>query len=84
MNYCSQACRSADFDWFHWAECGLLERLQDESVGRIALLVYRTMVKSGLEKCIDTHEADLAVTEKNCLYDSDDYASVYLQVLLGP
>ena len=39
------------------------------------------MVKSGLEKCIDTHDSDLAATEKNCLYDSEDYASAYLQVL---
>ena len=39
------------------------------------------MVKSGLEKCIDTHDSDLATTEKNCLYDSEDYASAYLQVL---
>ena len=39
------------------------------------------MVKSGLQKCIDTYDADLAVIEKNCLYDSEDYASVYLQVI---
>ena len=28
VNYCSEACRSADFDLFHWAECGLIDRLQ--------------------------------------------------------
>ena len=39
------------------------------------------MVKSGLEKCIDTHDSDLAATEKKCLYDSEDYAAAYLQVL---
>ena len=39
------------------------------------------MVKSGLKKSIDTHDSDLAATEKNCLYDSEDYASAYLQVL---
>lgn len=81
VNYCSEACKASDFDWFHWAECGLMDCLQDESVGRLALLVYRLMVKSGLEKCIDTHDADLALTEKNCCYDSLDYASVYLQVI---
>ena len=58
----------------------MLERLQDESVGRLALLVYRIMVKSGLQTCIDTHDADLALTEKNCTYDSVDYAPAYLQV----
>ena len=50
-------------------------------MGHSAQLVYRIMVKSGLEKCIDTHDSDLAATEKNCLYDSEDYASAYLQVL---
>ena len=81
MRYCSQTCRSADFDWFHWAECGLVERfLQDESIGRLALLVYRCMVKSGLETCLDTYEADPAITEKNSIYDSNDYAAAFLQV----
>ena len=82
MNYCSEECRSSDFDWFHWAECGLLDRLQDESIGRMALLVYRLVVKSGLQTCIDTHDADLALTEKNCIYDSEDYACAFLQVTL--
>ena len=81
MRYCSQTCRSADFDWFHWAECGLVERfLQDESIGRLALLVYRCIVKSGLETCLDTYEADPAITEKNSIYDSNDYAAAFLQV----
>lgn len=84
VNYCSQECRSDDFDSFHWAECGFVnDLLEDESLGRLALLVYRIMVKSGLEKCSDTHQADLALTEKNCSYDSQDYASVYLQVIYG-
>ena len=81
MRYCSQACRLADFDWFHWAECGLVERFQrDESIGIFALLVYRLMVKSGLRTCLDTYEADPADTEKNSIYDSEDYAQAFLQV----
>ena len=80
MRYCSQTCRSADFDWFHWAECGLVERFQDESIGIFALLVYRLMVKSSLRTCLDTYEADPAVTEKNSIYDSEDYAQAFLQV----
>ena len=79
--YCSESCKNADFDWFHWAECGMVDHLQDDNIGRLAFLVYRAMVKSGLEKCIDTHRADLNDTEKNGIYDSMDYASVFLQVM---
>ena len=43
-------------------------------------LVYRLMVKSSLRTCLDTYEADPAVTEKNSIYDSEDYAQAFLQV----
>jgi hypothetical protein len=59
----------------------LADRLQTDEIGLLALLVYRLMVKSGLQTCIDTHEADLALTDKNSIYDSDDYKSAFLQVI---
>ena len=58
-------------------------RLQDETLGRLALLVCRLVVKSGLKTCIDTHDeaaADLDQVEKNATYDSEDYSAAFLQV----
>jgi hypothetical protein len=39
IGYCSEACAVLHFRLFHWAECGLLGRLQDEEIGYVALMV---------------------------------------------
>lgn len=80
VNYCSETCKSFNYDLFHWAECGLLERLLDQDIGRLALLVYRLVVKTGLDTCLETLKADLTKMEKDAVYDSCDYRAAFLQV----
>ena len=81
VRYCSQECRSVDFDDFHWAECGFIHHFQDESIGKsLALLVYRLVAKSRLETCLETSKIRENEQAKNVTYDSSDYSSVLMQV----
>ena len=64
---------------FHWAECGLLNRLQDDDIGTLALMVYRILVHAGLQTLLDVSNGDIKEITKNAIYDSYDYKPVFLQ-----
>ena len=42
--------------------------------------VYRTLVRAGLETCLETSEKPLNEVDNLAIYDSHDYKSAYLQV----
>ena len=42
--------------------------------------VYRTLVRAGLQVCLQTSETQLSELEKSVIYDSNDYRAAYLQV----
>ena len=64
---------------FHWAECGLLHILQDDDIGHMALLVYRILVRAGLQTLVEISNGDINDITKSALYDSNDYRPVFLQ-----
>ena len=69
--YCSQRCLELNMSQFHWAECGLLNQLQDEDIGHMALMVYRILVRTGLQTLLDVSSGDIDKTSKNAVYDSN-------------
>ena len=77
--YCSKECLEYNSRLFHWAECGLLNRLQDDDIGHMALMVYRILVRTGLQTLLDVSNGNTNDINKNAIYDSSDYKSVYLQ-----
>ena len=77
--YCSKECLEYNKKHFHWAECGLLNRLQDDDIGHLALMVYRILVRTGLQTLLDVSNGDINEVTKNAIYDSSDYKAVYLQ-----
>ena len=77
--YCSKECREHNTKQFHWAECGLLHTLQDDDIGHMALLVYRILVRAGLETLVEISNGDINEISKNALYNSIDYRPVFLQ-----
>ena len=64
---------------FHWAECGLLNLLQDDDIGQLALMVYRILVRAGLPTLLQVSNGDINEITKSAIYDTDDYKPVYLQ-----
>ena len=77
--YCSKECLEYNLSRFHWAECGLVNRLLDDDIGHMALLVYRILARTGLQTLLDVSNGDINEITKNAIYDSVDYKSVYLQ-----
>ena len=77
--YCSKECREYNRKQFHWAECGLLHILQDDDIGHMALLVYRILVRAGLQTLLEISNGDINEVTKSALYDSNDYRPVFLQ-----
>ena len=77
--YCSKECLEYNTKRFHWAECGLLNRLQDDDIGTLALMVYRILVHAGLQTLLDVSNGDIKEITKNAIYDSYDYKPVFLQ-----
>ena len=73
--FCSVDCQDANRT--HWAECGQLDLLQDEELGRMALMVYRILITAGLDKLMEVSKGQKS---KNPTYDSEDYCSVFDQV----
>lgn len=56
--------------------------LQDDGeIGRIAILAYRCLVRTGFETCRKVAAEDVGEMSKNAVYDSSDYRAAYLQVL---
>ncbi len=54
--------------------------MQDEAIGKLALLVYRLIVKAGLKNCLEAYEASDDEVAKDSIYDSMHYSSAFLQV----
>ena len=77
--YCSKECREYNRKQFHWAECGLLHILQDDDIGHMALLVYRILVRAGLQTLVEISNGDINDITKSAFYDSNDYRPVFLQ-----
>lgn len=77
--FCSKKCLEDSVQAYHWAECSFLEELiHDSELGPMAPLVYRTLVKTGLEGILSTiEERDPQLDPPR--YDSQDYFSVYMQ-----
>ncbi|TRY71205.1 hypothetical protein TCAL_08718 [Tigriopus californicus] len=77
--FCSKDCLEASVQAYHWAECAVLEELiHDSCLGPMAPLVYRTLIKTGLEGILSTiKERDTQLDPPR--YDSQDYFSVYMQ-----
>ena len=77
--YCSKECLEYNGKIFHWAECGLLNLLQDDDIGQLALMVYRILVRAGLPTLLQVSNGDINEITKSAIYDTDDYKPVYLQ-----
>ena len=77
--YCSKECLEYHGKIFHWAECGLLNLLQDDDIGQLALMVYRILVRAGLQTLLQVSNGDINEITKSAIYDTDDYKPVYLQ-----
>ena len=55
-----------------------LDLLQDEEIGKMALMVYRTFVRTGVQRLISVDMGEA----KKPVYDSADYSSVYHQGMI--
>ena len=59
----------------HWIECGVITLLQEEDIGKMALLVFRILVRAGL----DSPGLKFEEGSAKATYDSKDYNCVYQQ-----
>ncbi|CAL1529604.1 unnamed protein product [Lymnaea stagnalis] len=80
--FCSLQCRNAAWWKFHWAECKVLENLQD-SKGDLSFLSNRMVLSAGFEELIKLRESRVEVCLRNAgfdeegVYNSEDYRSAY-------
>ncbi|GFN78717.1 SET and MYND domain-containing protein 4 [Plakobranchus ocellatus] len=81
--FCSLSCREACWEKFHWAECRVLENIQD-SRGDLSFLSSRMILTAGLgvldemqEGTGELHVARNAGFNKEGVYQSNDYASAH-------
>ncbi|XP_040579465.1 SET and MYND domain-containing protein 4 [Lepeophtheirus salmonis] len=75
VKYCSEVCMTSN-ERLHTLECGYTNLLQSKSIGRMALLVYRTLIKTGFEQVLSTSKNE----ERNPKYDAKDFTSVFEQI----
>ncbi|GFR89349.1 SET and MYND domain-containing protein 4-like [Elysia marginata] len=81
--FCSLSCRDAAWEKFHWAECRVLESIQD-STGDLSFLSFRTILVAGLSVLDGIQqiqgetsiERDAGFDEKG-VYCSDNYRAAY-------
>ncbi|XP_076048660.1 protein-lysine N-methyltransferase SMYD4-like [Oratosquilla oratoria] len=48
VSYCSESCRDASWTSLHYTECRVLNLLDDATLGKMGLLTYRILTKTGL------------------------------------
>lgn len=78
--FCSLNCRDSAWKKFHWAECQILERIQDTK-GDLGLLATRMILTTGYETLINIQDYKdverLNGFGEDGVYRSDDYKSCY-------
>lgn len=79
--FCSLECRNAAWVKFHWAECHILDSVQDKN---LSLLAMRMIVTAGYDELIKIDEKvnsqdDLRTSgfDEEGIYNSEDYRSAY-------
>ncbi|KAK3766180.1 hypothetical protein RRG08_025181 [Elysia crispata] len=84
--FCSLSCRDLAWEKFHWAECLVLESIQD-STGDLSFLSYRMILTAGLslltqiqESVGETSLVCKAGYDKEGIYHSDNYYAAYCLV----
>lgn len=77
VKFCSQTCLETCFNKTHRWECGVLELIDNEEIGRMATLAYRVVSLTGYEYLRGNRET-LDSTPGS--YTDGDYPSVYHQI----
>jgi len=77
VKFCNADCYSESYNSTHRWECGVLELMDNEEIGKMATIAYRIVAKTGFNYLNEVKET-LASTKPS--YGEGDYPSAYNQI----